>query len=315
MWRKPYFLYNMKLHLAVVDMTMLYNLWRSSLGFGTEDTMNLEIANRLVALRKQNNLSQEALAEKLGISRQAVSKWERAEASPDTDNLIALAKLYHISLDELLKIHEDGEDEFADKISGSAEQIGNGYMGAGQTMDNTDKATSGTEQTTSYAEDEDEVHVGFDGVHVKDKNGEVHVSWRGIHVHDKRNDNEVHIDKDGIRVHGDEPHGHIFSRGKDTELPLGIIAIVSYIIIGVCFDAWHPGWLIFLLVPIISTFIHAVRIHNADLFAYPVLAVLVFLYVGFVHFVWHPTWVVFLTIPVYYSITGYIRRTRTKDVE
>ena len=53
--------------------------------------MNIEIANRLVNLRKSNNLSQEALAEKLGISRQAVSKWERAEASPDTDNLILLA--------------------------------------------------------------------------------------------------------------------------------------------------------------------------------------------------------------------------------
>ena len=38
--------------------------------------MNIEIANRLVTLRKRNSLSQEALAEKLGISRQAVSKWE-----------------------------------------------------------------------------------------------------------------------------------------------------------------------------------------------------------------------------------------------
>lgn len=69
--------------------------------------MNIEIANRLVQLRKSNNLSQEALAEKLGISRQAVSKWERAEASPDTDNLILLARLYQISLDELLKTEDE----------------------------------------------------------------------------------------------------------------------------------------------------------------------------------------------------------------
>ena len=69
--------------------------------------MNIEIANRLVQLRKSNNLSQEALAEKLGISRQAVSKWERAEASPDTDNLILLARLYQVSLDELLKTDEE----------------------------------------------------------------------------------------------------------------------------------------------------------------------------------------------------------------
>lgn len=69
--------------------------------------MNLEIASRLVQLRKQHNLSQEELAEKLGISRQAVSKWERAEASPDTDNLISLARLYNISLDDLLKTDEE----------------------------------------------------------------------------------------------------------------------------------------------------------------------------------------------------------------
>ncbi len=71
--------------------------------------MNIEVANRLVQLRGQHGLSQEELAEKLGISRQTVSKWERAEASPDTDNLISIAKLYNISLDELLKTDEDPE--------------------------------------------------------------------------------------------------------------------------------------------------------------------------------------------------------------
>ena len=64
--------------------------------------MNLEIANRLVELRRTHGLSQEDLAAKLGVSRQAVSKWERAESSPDTDNLITLAGLYDLSLDELL---------------------------------------------------------------------------------------------------------------------------------------------------------------------------------------------------------------------
>ena len=71
--------------------------------------MNLEIANRLQKLRKENGYSQEELAEKLGISRQAVSKWERAESSPDTDNLILLAELYNVSLDYLLKISDENE--------------------------------------------------------------------------------------------------------------------------------------------------------------------------------------------------------------
>ena len=69
--------------------------------------MTVEIADRLIKLRKKYGYSQEELADKLGLSRQAVSKWERAEASPDTDNLICLAKLYGVSLDELLSVDED----------------------------------------------------------------------------------------------------------------------------------------------------------------------------------------------------------------
>ena len=68
--------------------------------------MNIKLADRLVELRKEHKLSQEALAEKLGLSRQSISKWERAEASPDTDNLIALAEVYGITLDQLLGNNE-----------------------------------------------------------------------------------------------------------------------------------------------------------------------------------------------------------------
>lgn len=76
--------------------------------------MNVEIANRLAELRKQKGFSQEDLANELGVSRQAVSKWETASASPDTDNLIALSKLYGVSLDELVGnpvIKEDNPKE------------------------------------------------------------------------------------------------------------------------------------------------------------------------------------------------------------
>ena len=78
--------------------------------------MNIEIANKLVKLRKQAGLSQEELADKLGLSRQAVSKWERAEASPDTDNLICLAKLYNVSLDDLLSTEDDPETIIKEQV-------------------------------------------------------------------------------------------------------------------------------------------------------------------------------------------------------
>ena len=69
--------------------------------------MNLELVEKLQKLRKDNNLSQEQLAEKIGVSRQAISKWERGEATPDSDNLICLAKIYNISLDELISSKEE----------------------------------------------------------------------------------------------------------------------------------------------------------------------------------------------------------------
>lgn len=69
--------------------------------------MDLMTANRLQQLRKMNGYSQEVLAEKLGISRQSVSKWERAEASPEIDNLMALSKIYGLTVDELLDTSND----------------------------------------------------------------------------------------------------------------------------------------------------------------------------------------------------------------
>ena len=69
--------------------------------------MNLLTATRLQELRKMNGYSQEVLAEKLGVSRQSISKWERAESSPEIDNLMALAKIYGISVDDLLNTDKD----------------------------------------------------------------------------------------------------------------------------------------------------------------------------------------------------------------
>ncbi|MBR6777623.1 MAG: helix-turn-helix transcriptional regulator, partial [Clostridia bacterium] len=60
------------------------------------------LGSKLYELRKKSGLSQEAFAEKLGVSRQAVSKWECGASLPDTDNLITISKLYGVSLDELI---------------------------------------------------------------------------------------------------------------------------------------------------------------------------------------------------------------------
>lgn len=62
----------------------------------------MKLHEKIYTLRKQQNLSQEALAEKLGVSRQSVSKWETGEATPEVSKLLALSKIFSVTTDYLL---------------------------------------------------------------------------------------------------------------------------------------------------------------------------------------------------------------------
>ena len=61
------------------------------------------LADRIQQLRREHGLSQEQLAEKLNVSRQAVSKWESAQAQPELDKILALSELFCVTTDYLLK--------------------------------------------------------------------------------------------------------------------------------------------------------------------------------------------------------------------
>lgn len=65
------------------------------------------ISQNLSYLRKIHGFSQEALAEKVGVSRQAIAKWEAGETVPDLENCIALAELYGVTVDDLIRYEPD----------------------------------------------------------------------------------------------------------------------------------------------------------------------------------------------------------------
>ena len=147
--------------------------------------MNLEIANRLLALRREHGYSQEELAYKLGVSRQAVSKWERAESSPDTDNLLALARLYGVSLDALLLHTPAGE-----------------------------AAQAAPEPEEAPADEDAEIFAAaraWDAAEVILPNL---TYWLGI--------SEVYA----------------------------VVVTVAFLITGFLLDNWHPGWMLFLTIPL-----------------------------------------------------------------
>ena len=82
--------------------------------------MNNQFSENLKKIRKDNNLSQEQLADSLGVSRQAISKWESGAAYPEMDKIIALCDKFNLNIDDLL--HKDikevkGEDEAKKKLN------------------------------------------------------------------------------------------------------------------------------------------------------------------------------------------------------
>lgn len=62
----------------------------------------MEIGNKIMELRKKNNFSQEDLAEKVGVTRQTISKWELGETAPDLKQAKVLSHVFKVSLDELV---------------------------------------------------------------------------------------------------------------------------------------------------------------------------------------------------------------------
>lgn len=263
--------------------------------------MNIETANRLLQYRKKMGLSQEDLAEKIGVSRQAVSKWERAEASPDTDNLIELSKVYGVSLDEMLR-GETAEEETTEKTTQEEN--------APETEDAADNTEDADPAAQAEVNDKGEhVHIGFDGIHIHDKNGtKVDIDRHGVFVNEN-GEQKVYTDENGhihksVEAIAEEQADKAIKRSKWMLFPYPILTIIAYLLFGLfnVMGGWAYGWIVFLTIPLYYTLVEAILRRKAKIFCYPVLALIVFLILGFTLSLWHPGWIVFLTVPIYYWI-------------
>lgn len=298
--------------------------------------MDLAMAQRLVNRRKVAGLSQEALAAQLGVSRQAVSKWERSESSPDTDNLIALAALYGVSLDELLY------GEAVDDADGSEDSsVG---------TEASDKAED-AEASAKHTERGDKPLVDISlarGIHVidPDKGEEVHVGWNGIHVTNDRKGEEVHVGPGGVHVDTLEDDGHsvhtnadgtvtidgeTFSSWKEAhdkldhhgkhfhtklgrvwnKFPFPALVALAYLVLGIVYGTWGMGLFLVFLIPVyyaIGDFIDRRRLSKLIGSVYPAAAIAWFLYMWLCLGQPHPAWVILITIPVVGALMRWCRK-------
>lgn len=296
--------------------------------------MDLAMAQRLVDRRKAAGLSQEALAAQLGVSRQAVSKWERSESSPDTDNLIALAALYGVSLDELLY------GEAASDADGSED-------GSTETVDEAKEA----EDSAEHADCSDKPLVDISlarGIHVIDPNKgeEVHVGWNGIHVTNERKGEEVHVGPDGVHVDTLENDGHsvhtnddgtvtidgeTFSSWKEAhdkldhhgkhfhtkvgrtwnKFPFPALVALAYLVLGIVYGTWVTGLFLVFLIPVyyaLGDFIDQRHLSKLIDVVYSVSAEAWFLYMWLCLEQPHPAWVILITIPVVKALMRWCRK-------
>ena len=298
--------------------------------------MDLAMAQRLVDRRKAAGISQEALAAQLGVSRQAVSKWERSESSPDTDNLIALAALYGVSLDELLYGEAVDDADCSEDSDAGAE--------ASDEAEEDEDSADNTSRSDKPLVDISLAH----GIHVidPDKGEEVHVGWNGIHVTNERKGEEVHVGPGGVHVDTLEDDGHsvhtnadgtvtidgeTFSSWKEAhdkldhhgkhfhtklgrawnKFPFPALVALAYLALGIVYGTWGMGLFLVFLIPVyyaIGNFIDRRRLSMLIGSVYPAAAIAWFLYMWLYLGQPHPAWVILITIPVVGALMHWCRK-------
>lgn len=82
----------------------------------------MNLGKKIAELRKKNNLSQEELAEKVGVARQTISKWEIGDTTPDINQVKIISKIFNISIDEL--VDNDINSVIVEKVSNTEKLAG-----------------------------------------------------------------------------------------------------------------------------------------------------------------------------------------------
>lgn len=175
--------------------------------------MTAELAARLRELRESHDLTVEALANRLGVPADTVSGWEDADDAPNADHLLALASIYGVTVDSLLKRPLPGAED--------------------------------------------------------------------------------------IDPSNPLPHGSYFDHERDKmrrAFPYPVAVTFAYLAMGFLCNLWHPGWIIFLTIPLY--YLPAAQRTPMRLLCNPVMVTIIYLLLGCFCNLWHPGWLVFLLIPV-----------------
>lgn len=193
--------------------------------------MSIKQGEYLKKLRTENNLSQEKLGEKLGLSRQSISKWEQGNAVPDIENIMKLAKLYNVSVDSILNGEEDKKEEISTQETARLVQS------------ETDVATKNEEQNETEKKKKHHSWVFYSypvlmvilysviGVMFSPKGW--YIGWIILLT--------IPLYYTGVAA---------YNKKKPVIFCYPVLTVMIYLLGGFLFKLWHPLWIIFLTIPI-----------------------------------------------------------------
>lgn len=199
--------------------------------------MSIKQGDYLKQLRTQNNLSQEKLAEKLGVSRQSISKWEQGYAVPDTDNMFKLSKLYGMSVDAILNCGETTVTPAVENAEGKETAdapVSAGINNEPEAKDNNDKTKQHKKKKRSWIFAAYPVIAIFVMAALGCINSELwKTSWIFLLT--------IPLFYTGI-----------FAYEKKNLLIFcyPVVVLIIFLLGGFYFSLWHPLWILFITIPI-----------------------------------------------------------------
>ena len=228
----------------------------------------MAFCDNLQYLRRRDGITQEELAEKLGVSRQSVSKWETGDAYPETEKIIALCRMFGVSMDDLM----------LGDVSALKESAPCGEEKCGGTLQGNEASDGQTERA--------EEDCAF------------YVTPEEAEKVEKLTDLPDRAQKAAKRM--------IISHAVSSAL--FACTVVTFFCLGAILNLWHPAWLLFPLCFAVCSFTEILfsckkdgttaplgkRVLKAFSSSVWLFAVTVYLFIGIVYSLWHPGWIIFV---------------------
>lgn len=228
----------------------------------------MSFAENLQYLRKRDQITQEELADQLGVSRQSVSKWETGEAYPETEKILALCDVFHVTMDDLMRRDVAAQREPVQSASPTAQPAPCSTDGAKENCffgKEGEAATDGAEEPRSGNEEE-----------APPPEAQKHIRQ--------------------LRSVGGALSGAVCAG-----------AIAAFFCLGGLRGLWHPAWLVFPLALSLCAFFDRAfdlgkrggvrpiaRILKGLAGMTILLSVTIYLFIGCVYRIWHPSWIIFI---------------------